>query len=146
MFLTKMKSVMITMMIMGFMVMGATMVPYHTASAQNEAPKKPPVSYPVVVPAKPAEKAAEPSRKLKMRVTAKDGRSRIQIMVGDRKYTAEADEVEYDEESGSLFLKGKGVLITEVGKEPATVLNGEAILTYPDPNKFAEKDRAVGRP
>jgi lipopolysaccharide export system protein LptA len=144
MFVTKIKAALSVVLILGFVAMGATLLTYHMASGQDE--KKRVTVQEAQPSAKQQEKAPDHAKKLGMVIAAKGGRTQMRVTVGDTKYSAEADELEYDEERGSLLLKGNAILYTEQRKEPVTTLKGEAILVYPKPDKPMSKDSTIGRP
>jgi RNA polymerase sigma factor (sigma-70 family) len=145
MFVTRIKSVLAVVLVLGFVAMGATLLPYRTGAAGPDE-KKRAVVEPAELPAKQQEKAPDHAKKMRMVIAAKGGRIQMRVTVGDTKYSVEADELEYDEERGSLLIKGNGILCTQQGKEPVTILKGEAILVYPKPDKPMSKDSTIGRP
>jgi hypothetical protein len=144
MLVTKIKCVLAVVLTLGFVATGATLLPHHTAAAGPDE-KKRAVVVPVELPAKPQEQVPDHTKKVRMVIAAKGGRSQMTVTFGDTKYFVEADEIEYDEERGSLFVKGNGILNTQKGKEPVTTLKGEAILVYPNPEKPMSKDPTIGR-
>jgi hypothetical protein len=145
MFVTKIKSVLAVVLVLGFVATGATLLPHRTAAAGPDEEKRA-VVVPAELPAKRQEQVPDHAKKMRMIIAAKGGRSQLRVTFGDTKYSVEADEIEYDEERGSLFLKGNGILYTQKGKEPVTTLKAEAILVYPNPEKPMSKDPNIGRP
>ena len=144
MFVTKIKDALTVVLILGFVALGATLLTYRTAAGQDE--KKRVTVQEAQPSAKQQEKAPDHAKKMNMVIAAKGGRTQMRVTVGDTKYSAEADELEYDEERGSLLLKGNAMLYTHHGREPVTTLKGEAILIYPKPDKPMSKDATIGRP
>ena len=145
MFVTKIKSVLAVVLVLGIVATGATLLPHRTAAAGPDEAKRAGV-VPAELPAKRQEQVPDHAKKMRMVIAAKGGRSQVRVTFGDTKYSVEADEIEYDEERGSLFVKGNGILYSQKGKEPATTLKAEAILVYPNPEKPMSKDPTIGRP
>jgi RNA polymerase sigma factor (sigma-70 family) len=145
MFVSKIKSVLAVVLVLGFVATGATLLSHGTAAAGPDEAKRA-VVVPAELPAKRQEHVPDHAKKMRMLIAAKGGRSQVRVTFGDTKYFVEADEIEYDAERGSLFVKGNGILNTQKGKEPVTTLKAEAILVYPDPEKPMSKDPTIGRP
>jgi RNA polymerase sigma factor (sigma-70 family) len=145
MFVTKLKSVLAVVLVLGFVATGATLLPHRTAAAGPDVAERA-VVVPAELPAKRREQVPDHAKKMRMIIASKGRRSQVRVTFGDTKYSVEADEIEYDEERGSLFVKGNGILYTRKEKEPVTTLKGEAILVYPNPEKPMSKDPTIGRP
>jgi RNA polymerase sigma factor (sigma-70 family) len=140
---TKIKSGLSVVLILGFVAAGATLLTYRTAVGQDE--KKRAVVEPADPPAKQQAKAADHAKNMVRVIASKGGRAQIRMTVGETEYTAEADELEYDEERGSLLLKGNAILHAQRGKEPATLLKGDVMIEFPKTGKLPPNDPAIGR-
>jgi RNA polymerase sigma factor (sigma-70 family) len=135
MFVTKIKSTLFVVLILGFVATGATFLAYPTAAGQDD--KKPTAEQPVEPAAKQQEKAPARAEALGLVIKSGGGRTQIQVKVGETKYHAEADEIEYDEDGGLIVLKGDAMLNSQRGKDSATLIRGEIILVHPKTGKTA---------